>query len=182
MKRFPKAIICTVIAVLILVCHQLYSMYFENINGFLNGSNLYKDKQYNIADNSRDDVEIYDIPTTTECKNKLLHINKRTKGDAYHTTYNKKKKKCYIHFIDNTNDNSLGYYNKYKNSIYNNHNIYFHPLAKTKKYKNIDTHKKCNDIAKKDSAILSLYDPHTDLCTLVLKGYYDKDTVNWTIL
>ena len=55
-------------------------------------------------------------------------------------------------------------------------------FAKTKKYKNIDSHTKCIDIAKKDSAILSLYDPNTDLCNLLLKGYYDKDTVNWTIL
>ena len=64
-------------------------------------------KQYNIADNNKGDIKKYDIPIDIECKNKLLHINKQTKGDAYHATYNKKKKKCHIHFIDNTDDNSF---------------------------------------------------------------------------
>ena len=146
------------------------------------GSNLHRDKQYNTVDNNKNDVETYNLPTSKKCINKLFHINKTNKGDAYHATYDKKSKKCYINFIDNSTDNSLGYYNRDKNSVYNNYNIYYHPKAKIKPYENIDTHKKCIDIAKKDSAILSIYDPITDKCNLLLKGYYDKDTVNWTIL
>lgn len=182
MKRFTKAIVCTVIAVLVVLIYQLFDKYTHDTNGFIYGSKLYTDKHYNIVDNNEDNTETYKLPTGKSCVDKLIYINKKNKGDAYHATYNKKNKICYIHFIDNLTDNSLGYYNYYKNSIYNNYNIYYHPKATKKQYKNIDTHQECIDKAKKDSAIVSTYDPDTDKCDLLIKGYYDNNTINWTIL